>query len=147
MTSSGFVQRLNLPPGLAVIVRFALAGLVNTAVGLSVTLALDIGLHVSPALSNAAGYAVGIMVSWLLQRRFVFRSEQSGWATKARWITVIAISFGVNQGVLYLAHQVLGEAPLARTAAQIVAMGTYTVVQFILMRLWVFRAAPKPAAP
>lgn len=144
MTSSG-VGRFDLTRDLGVILRFAIAGLLNTAVGLSVTLALDIGLGVSPALSNAAGYAVGIMVSWLLQRRFVFRSDQSGWATKARWITVIAVSFAVNQGVLYALGLLLGDEPLMRTASQIVAMGTYTVVQFVLMRLWVFRAKT-PAA-
>ena len=142
--TSDLVRRIGVQdPG--VIVRFVIAGLLNTAVGLSVTLALDIGLHVSPALANAAGYAVGICVSWLLQRRFVFRSDQSGWAAKARYITTIAISFGLNQAVLHGAGLVLGNEPLMRTVAQVVAMGTYTVVQFFLLRLWVFRAAAREA--
>lgn len=144
--SDRLVERFNLPPGLALVSRFVVAGVLNTAVGLSVTLALDIGLGVSPALANAAGYAVGIVVSWLLQRRFVFRSDQSGWATKARWATTIAVSFAVNQGVLHALPFVLGSEPLARTASQVIAMGTYTVVQFILLRAWVFRAAPARAA-
>jgi putative flippase GtrA len=135
------LRRITLPPGLALVLRFAMAGVLNTLVGLSITLTLDIGFHVKPALANAAGYAVGLVVSWFLQQRFVFRSQSNGWDTKIKWATTIAAAFALNQAVLAAMPMLVGDAPLARTFSQLVAMGTYTVFQFIVMRLWVFRGA------
>jgi putative flippase GtrA len=125
-------------PGVALVSRFVLAGILNTLVGLSVTLVLDLGLRAPPAAANAAGYAVGICVSWLLQRRFVFRSDEAGWAAKARYLATIAIAFGLNQAVLWAMPQLVGAAPPARALSQVVAMATYTLTQFALFRVWVF---------
>lgn len=126
----------------ALAARFGLAGMINTAIGMSITLVLDVALGVAPALANAAGYAVGILVSWILQRRFVFRSRDAGWAAKTRYVTTIALAFAVNQAVLWAMPLLVGDSRPARVASQVVAMASYTVVQFILFRLWVFRATP-----
>ena len=123
---------------LALVSRFIVAGVLNTLVGLSVTLVLDLGFRAPPAAANAAGYAVGICVSWLLQRRFVFRSEQAGWTAKARYLTTIAIAFALNQAVLWAMPHLVGATPPARALSQVVAMATYTVTQFALFRAWVF---------
>lgn len=132
-------------PTVTLVVRFVVAGVLNTLVGVSVALALDLGLRAPPALANAAGYAVGITVSWLLQRGFVFRSTERGWGVRARYLTTIAVSFGLNQLVLQLMHARLGDTRLEHLAAQVTAMATYTVVQFILFRTWVFRQAAAAA--
>ena len=129
---------------MGLISRFAAAGVVNTAIGATVILALDVGLGVNSALANLAGYAVGIGVSWLLQRRFVFRSSDTSWATRARYVAVVAIAFAVNQAVLWALHRAFGLEPAARIAAQLCAIGSYTVVQFILFRTWVFAERPSP---
>lgn len=130
---------------LGLISRFAAAGVVNTAIGASLILALDVGLGVNSALANLTGYAVGIGVSWLLQRRFVFRSSDTSWAARGRYVAVVAIAFAVNQGALWVLHQALGMEPAARVAAQLCAIGSYTVVQFVLFRAWVF--ADRPSRP
>lgn len=127
--------------------RFAAAGLLNTLIGVLITLTLDIGFHVKPALANAAGYAVGLVVSWFLQQRFVFRSQANGWDTKIRWATTIAAAFVLNQAALAAMPMLVGDAPLARTFSQLVAMGTYTIFQFIVMRLWVFHGPQDQPAP
>lgn len=131
-------RRIVLPPNVSLIIRFAAAGLLNTLIGVVITLTLDIGFHVKPALANAAGYAVGLVVSWFLQQRFVFRSQAGGWATRAKWAVTIAAAFALNQAVLATMPFVVGHEPLARTFSQLVSMGTYTVFQFIVLRLWVF---------
>jgi len=125
-------------PGLGLVSRFAAAGVLNTVIGLAVILGLDVGLSVRPALANAAGYATGIAVSWLLQRRFVFRTDQADWATRGRFLATVATAFGLNQAVLWLLTGLLGDDPGKRLVAQLIAVATYSTVQFLLLRGWVF---------
>lgn len=129
---------------LRLLVRFGLAGLANTAVGFSVIAALDVGLGVAPALANAAGYVVGVCVSFVLNRDFVFRSPEKRRTLAPRYLVAILIAFAANQAALHAASLMLGETPPERLLAQLCGMATYTVAQFLLFRFWVFRE--KPAA-
>ena len=132
--------------GLAALVsRFGLIGLINTAVGFTTTACLDVGLHLAPALANAGGYAVGIPLSFVLTRSFVFRHKAAATATGPKYLIVVASAFLLNQLVLRLAGAVLGPGALPHLLAQLMAMGTYTVTTFLACRLWVFR--PGEAAP
>jgi putative flippase GtrA len=124
--------------------RFGLAGLVNTGIGLSVIAALDLGLHVDPHIANAVGYAGGVATGYVLNRLFVFKSREDVSSTGFKYLAAVAAAFLVNQGVLALAGPLFGPAPLGRLAAQVTAMASYTLLTFVLCRLWVFRA---PAAP
>jgi putative flippase GtrA len=122
--------------------RFFAAGVVNTTLGLIIILGLDIGLGAPSALANAAGYAFGITFGWLLQRRFVFRSEHSDLAAKGRYLVVVAMAFGLNQLVLWTFQHFAGQTPEMRVVSQVCAVGTYSLSQFVLLKLWVFRPAP-----
>ncbi len=124
-------------PGL--LARFGLAGLANTVVGFAVIAALDAGLGVEKHLANAAGYAVGIGLGFVLNRGFVFRSEAGARATAPKYLAAIAIAFCLNQLVLTGAGAVLGPERAMRLAAQLLAMASYTALQFVLFRAWVFR--------
>ena len=132
----------------ALLARFGLAGLVNTAIGLSVIAALDLGLHVDPHIANAVGYAGGLATGYVLNRMFVFRSRGDVGVTGLKYLAAVAVAFTVNQGVLAVVGPLFGAAPLGRLAAQVTAMASYTLLTFLLCRLWVFRAPAKaPAAP
>ena len=106
---------------LARFLRFGLAGVANTLVGLGIIAVLDLGLHVKPAIANAAGYAVGIALSFVLSRQFVFRSRQPARTAAPRFVVSAVIAFAVNQAVLAVASHLLGGDPRgylrARTAA------------------------------
>jgi putative flippase GtrA len=121
--------------------RFGAAGLVNTGVGFAVIAGLDIGLGVNPALANACGYALGIVLGFLLNRGFVFRSRTGLAASAARFLTAALIAFALNQGVLHLAGLALGAGRLEHLAAQLAAMAAYTTALFLICRVWVFRPA------
>jgi putative flippase GtrA len=124
---------------IGLLARFGAAGVVNTLLGLSVIAALDLGLHVDPHLANAVGYGAGLATGYALNRRFVFRvGGTHGW-TGARYLAVVALAFAVNQGVLAVVGPLLGPKPVAHLAAQVTAMATYTLLTFVLCRLWVFK--------
>ncbi|HEX4196792.1 MAG TPA: GtrA family protein [Caulobacteraceae bacterium] len=121
------------------IARFGLAGLVNTAVGFGVVVVLDPVLGVAPALANAAAYAVGMAVSFMLNRSFVFRSQSGLSASGLRYLVAAAGAFVLNQIVLHVAGALLGAGAALRLTAQLMGMATYTVAMFTLCRAWVFR--------
>jgi putative flippase GtrA len=125
---------------LALLMRFGLAGAVNTGVGFAIIEALDIGFHVPSAIANACGYAIGFGIGFLLNRGFVFRS--SGPGVLPRYLVAVAAAFALNQAVLAGLRLAAGDAPLARTLAQLAGMAVYTATTFVSCRYWVFAAAP-----
>jgi putative flippase GtrA len=118
--------------------RYGLAGVVNTLVGFSIIVALDVGLGLDPHLANAVGYAVGICVSFALSKLFVFKARRTARSAPLRYVVAVAAAFALNQGVLTLARLVLPEAPLWRVAAQGSAAVSYTAALFLLSHFWVF---------
>lgn len=121
--------------------RFGGAGVINTALGLAVILALDLGLGVDRRIANAAGYVAGAALGLVLQKRFVFRQSPQTGGVNRRYFAAMLLAFGLNQLALTLAGIGLPDGPLGRAAAQLVGMTTYTASQFVLFRLWVFRPA------
>src|SRR5262245_52937717 len=71
--------------------RFGLVGAANTLIGLGIIAFLDLGLHLRPAIANAAGYAVGICLSFVLSREFVFRSQRTARTTAPMFFAAAAI--------------------------------------------------------
>jgi putative flippase GtrA len=124
--------------------RFGVAGAVNTAIGFTTIVILDLGLHVPPALANAAGYGAGVCIGFLLNRGLVFRSRAGLAVSGARFATAALSAFVLNQAVLRAGGFLLGGGALAHVAAQLLAMAAYTAALFMLCQLWVFR--PLPAA-
>lgn len=135
------MKPLDLKREAGLLARFGGAGLITTAVGLAVILALDVGLGLDRRLANAAGYLVGASLGLLLQKSFVFRQATPLRGATARYVTVMVFAFALNQAVLTLAGLALPQDRLGHTAAQLLAMATYTATQFALFRLWVFRPA------
>lgn len=121
------------------LLRYAIAGLVNTAIGYAVIATLDIGLGVDSHAANLAGYIVGAGISYFLQRSFVFASNASHGRSVPRYVAAALVAFLVNQAVLSLGLQVLGDAKPGRAIAQLIAVASYSVLLLILLRLWVFR--------
>jgi putative flippase GtrA len=127
-------------------VRYGLAGILNTLVGFSVIVGLDVGLHLSAHLANAIGYAVGICVSFALSKLFVFKARQAKPRASLRYGVAVAVAFAVNQGVLSLARLVAPSGPVWDVAAQGAAVVSYTGTLFLLAHYWVFAHHPDAAS-
>ena len=129
------------------VLRFGVAGVVNTLVGGATILILQLRFGVNAFLANAGGFAVGMILGFFLTRSFVFRSKDSGSGLALRYGAAVALAFGLNQGVLAgLAGMMT--APVAVALVQAAAVATYTMTLFLLSRFWVFTpgsAASRPA--
>lgn len=127
---------------LKLLLRYGLAGLLNTAIGYAIIAVLDIGLGVDSHLANLAGYVVGAGVSYFLQRSFVFGSNTAHGRSVPKYLAAALAAFLLNQLVLSLGLQMIGDAKLGRAIAQLIAVAAYSVTLLILLRLWVFRPGP-----
>lgn len=121
--------------------RFGLVGIANTLVGLAV-IALLLHFGAGDYLANAVSYAIGICLSFVLNRTFTFRVRGRVAAHEVhRFLAVFAISYAANLGVLTL----MRAAGFAETLiAQGAAMIAYSTVFFLLSRRFVF--GPRPSA-
>jgi len=114
--------------------RYVGSGVINTIVGFVVIFyAMDLGF--SPIASNVAGYAVGFLLGFVFSKKFVFRSNGHFVAESVRYLIAFVISFMFNLLVLrfsliYMNFHVV--------ASQIAAAVGYTVLMYILTRLFVF---------
>ncbi|PNU04211.1 GtrA family protein [Novosphingobium guangzhouense] len=117
--------------------RFGVVGALNSLVGLAVIWAL-LRLGVGDYPANACSYAVGVCLSFVLNRAWTFAVRGPvGSGEVARFLLVFALSYAANLGVLTLmralgfAHSLIGQGA---------AMAAYSVCFFLLSRHFVFAA-------
>jgi putative flippase GtrA len=128
------------------LLRFAAVGVLNTGVGYAVIFACMYLVGLGAVTSNVIGYAVGLVVSYVLNRTFTFRSAAApSRCEAARFVLTFLLAYLVNLAVLVLLirHTVLNGG-----LAQIVAGGVYFGLFFVLSRYYVFadvRAANRRA--
>lgn len=128
------IKRINI----AELLRFGFVGVLNTLSALAVIYAL-MALGVGPYLANLGGYAVGLVISFTLNRRWTFRSTNlSGPGLVARFLIAVAVSYLVNLLTVYLCLHV-GVPP---HLAQLLGMPAYTLCFYVSSKLFVFREKP-----
>lgn len=123
---------------LALLVRFCLVGIINTALGLGVILVLELVLHAPSAAANLLGYVVGWVVSYGLHRNYVFSGDPPSSGATIRYVVAVALSFSLNQTVLSGGLHLLGGEASGRLLAQMAGVIAYSATLFALCRWWVF---------
>lgn len=123
-------------------VRFLTVGVSNTAVSFVTYVVMLRLLRVVDArvlLAQLASYGAGIAWSYLWNRRWTFASRGPRGPEAGRFV--------VSQLLIMVGSAVLLSAVVERTAfgptvAWCVVMALVTVVNFLVLRLWVFPARP-----
>lgn len=116
--------------------KFIVVGVLNTALGYAVIFGFMYLLGVSPVLSNAAGYLIGLTVSYLLNRNFTFRSAAKSKPEIFRFLLVFLISYFANLSVLLILIQNMG---MHEGIAQVLAGIVYVATSFLMNKYYVFR--------
>lgn len=89
------------------LVRFALVGLSNTAVGLLVIFVCKALLGLGDIASNLLGYGVGILLGFALNKHWTFRHDGSLGPAFARYLLVLALAYIANLATMVYATDVL----------------------------------------
>lgn len=126
--------------------RFLAVGAVNTLVGLLVIFGFMYFFDAAPVAANVAGYGVGFIVSFVLNREWSFRSGVRVVRALPRFLLVTLAAYAANLLVLIV---LTAPGTLNPYVAQGAAMATYTVLSFLGCRWFVFRhgAQPQASAP
>lgn len=122
---------------IAYFLRFATVGVINTLIGYAVIFLCMYGLGQGPVLSNIVGYAVGLVISFVLNRSYTFRSKAAAGSQAVRFAMFFGVAYLVNLGVLLWLTRHLG---MGNGVSQVAAGAAYFVVFFILSKYFVFAA-------
>lgn len=113
--------------------RFASVGVVNTFAGLAF-IYIARGLGLGEVAANATGYAVGLVISFVLNRRWTFEHRGPVLARALRFAMVMLLAWLANLVVLLgLLH-----GGVTAALAQAAAVLPYAVVSYLGCRWWVF---------
>ena len=124
--------------------RFAAVGSVNTAIGLIAIFAVIFFFNANPALANAIGYAIGLAVSFVLNRFWTFGDTQSIVKVLPSYVLAAAVSYLLNLSVVLLGTSHFGVGPYL---VQFFGISVYTVTMFLGCRWFVFQAPTHSKVP
>lgn len=116
--------------------RYIAVGVLNTLLGYFIIFACMYILGMNPVASNVAGYAVGLIVSYTLNRNYTFNSTQDRRTEIVRFLAVFAIAYALNFIALLLLIYELGmHEGVSQVAAGIVYVGS----AFLMNKYYVFK--------
>lgn len=118
--------------------RFIAVGIFNTLLGYSVIFSCSYLLGMSPEFSNAVGYTVGLILSYILNRYYTFNSRQSRRGEIIRFLSIFAFAYAVNFVVLLI---MIYKLNMHEIASQIIAGLFYTVMSYLMNKFYVFKAS------
>lgn len=116
--------------------KFLVVGLLNSAVGLAVIFLAKWSGAAGDVAANALGYAVGLVVSFGLNRGWTFRHTGAAVPAAARFAVVIALAYASNLLTVLLAIHVLH---LGSYLSQALGIIPYTIFTFVGLRQYAFR--------
>jgi putative flippase GtrA len=115
--------------------RFAVVGVLNTAIGLAAIYSVMFFFQTGPAIANVLGYAIGLVVSFVLNRVWTFNSSRPIGHVLPKYLLVAATCYLLNLGVVLVATSALSVNPYL---AQLLGVVIYTVSMFFGCRIFVF---------
>ncbi len=111
-------------------------GVFNTLVGLGVIYSCKYFLGASDVSANIAGYATGLMVSFVLHSSWTFEYRGPRWQAFGRFVLVFAVSWLANLLAVMAAIHLLG---LNSYLSQAAGVPAYTLCFYLLSRSYAFR--------
>ncbi len=115
--------------------RYLLVGFANTILGFAVIVVCYAALGFSAIAANAAGYAVGFVVSFFLNRTYTFRSKVRAQSGFVRFALAALVGYCVNLLVLSVAKDLFGFGVYISQALSILS---YLGTVFLISKWFVF---------
>lgn len=125
-----------LNPVLGQLFRFAFVGLFGTAAHYSVLTVLVEAFRAPVLGATTAGFAVGALVNYALNRRFTFASATKHAVALPKFFTVAALGAGINA---FVVAWLLEHTPVHYLAVQVCATAMVLLWNYAANALWTFK--------
>ena len=117
-------------------IKFGIVGISNTLLtALTIWILLKL-LHCSDYVSNLIGYIVGLLNSFIWNRKWTFESKTKVSDTLFKFILTFAICYLLQLGNLYL---LLHFTHIDSYICQLLSIVVYTIINFILNKNYTFK--------
>lgn len=129
--------------------KFLLVGVANTLFGTAVMFLFYNVLHLSYWLSSFSNYFFGSILSYVLNRKFTFRSHGTAAKTLPRFVVNIILCYLLAYGIARpaAARMLSGcSQPIQENAAMLVGMCLFVGLNYIGQRFFVFKTRPPSSA-
>lgn len=114
--------------------RFALIGGLNTVVGVALIILLYRNFGLGLVMSNAAGYGVGLVLSFVLNGAWTFGTTRYSTTMVIKYLALIGLGFVTSMLIIYG----LMKFGVAYWLAQLGGVVTYSGIVFLGMKYAVF---------
>ncbi|WP_409212534.1 GtrA family protein [Desulfurella amilsii] len=118
-----------------VFLKYLLVGIINTIVGYGIIFSLMF-IGTSPEISNIIGYAIGIIVSYALNKIYTFKSKAHPKKEFPKFVLSLLTSYGLNFLTLILCIHIFKINPYI---SQIISGAVYTLSGFVFLKYFAFR--------
>jgi putative flippase GtrA len=133
-------MRLNRLFDIGRMLRFAVVGVLNTALGYSIILA-GLALGYGDILSNISGYAAGLLLGFVLNSRWTFANTSRIHAgTVLRYVLSFLFAYGAN---LLIVLAALSQGMTGNPWVHLLGIIVYSVLFYLASAHVVFRADRK----
>lgn len=119
--------------------KYGAIGVINTIFSYSLIFLLFY-IGIVPEISNLVGYFFGILVSYILNRRYNFKSSNRGIEEFPKFFISMGIAYLINLATLSLCYRLL---EINVYISQIFAGSLYVFTGYLLSKNWVFRRSKK----
>ena len=120
------------------VVRYAVAGIVATAIYFVGVMILVEWLHVRPVPAAVAATVVVIVTSYVINRVFVFETSRAHASAFTRFVLASLLGIALNAGLMHLATAILGWPYPVGAALTVVVVPP---LNFAVNYFWAFRSA------
>ena len=117
------------------LLRYGIIGLTRTSIGYLIYLTLT-HYGTDPKTAMSMLFAVGVIISFTLNRRWTFIHTGGIVASAIRFGAVYSIGYLINLGFLFIFVDIYG---LAHQFVQLAAMATLVLYFFVTLKLFVFK--------
>lgn len=114
--------------------KYMIIGVLNTIIGYSVMFSLML-INIMPELSNFFSYAVGIIISYFLNKKYNFKSTRRHQKEFPKFLLSMLFGYSLNLLTLIILHRTYKVNPYL---SQIIAGTIYIISGYTLSNKWVF---------
>lgn len=116
--------------------KYIIVGCINTGLSFFVIAVLIYVFNTPAEFNNICGYIVGFLSSYILNKKFTFKSRAKPGKEMLKFFTVFIVAYGLNLLCLIFMVRSIG---VNEMIAQITSGILYTTVSYFLNKYYVFK--------